>query len=176
MAGWMLLSVLPRLRIKKKHRKVACPAIEQVGYLVHLALLPFFFLARGRVTGGLRSHSSHGMGAGPLLCCLNGSRLVILPALGHIVGKRVIRIRGTEQGLDREQDRSDLEGRGPVIWIIIRNHVVVPCKEVLTLQDIETDATQAVNVRVIDLGQEADLGGCHRIVVWEEKFQPKDST
>jgi hypothetical protein len=41
----------------------------------------------------------------------------------------------------------------------------------LTLQNIEANAAQPVDVGVIDLGQEADLGGCHRVVVWQEKLE-----
>jgi hypothetical protein len=46
---------------------------------------------------------------------LDSSGLVILPALSHIVGKRVIGVRGTEEGLDGEKDSADLKGRGPVV-------------------------------------------------------------
>ena len=38
----------------------------------------------------------------------------------------------------------------------------------LTLQDIEADAAQLVDVGVVDLGQEADLRGHHRVVVCQE--------
>ena len=41
----------------------------------------------------------------------------------------------------------------------------------LTLEDIEADAAQAVDVWVVDLGEEADLGGSHRVVVWQEKLK-----
>jgi len=60
-------------------------------------------------------YSSHGVGTGPLLRCLDGSGLIVLPALSHIVGERIIRVRGSEEGLDGEEDSADLEGRGPVI-------------------------------------------------------------
>lgn len=44
----------------------------------------------------------------PLPGCRNRGLLVLLPALGNIGGERVIRVRGTEKGLDREEDGSDL--------------------------------------------------------------------
>lgn len=51
----------------------------------------------------------------PLLCSLNSSWLILLPALSNVVGERVVRVRCTKQGLDREQDCADLQGRRPVI-------------------------------------------------------------
>lgn len=57
------------------------------------------------------------MGTGPLLCCLNGSGLILLPALSHIVGERVVRVRGSEEGLDGKKDSADLESRGPVVYL-----------------------------------------------------------
>lgn len=46
----------------------------------------------------------------------------------------------------------------------------------LTLQDIQTDTTQTIDVGVIDLGQEADFGWGHRIIVWQEEFKSEDTT
>lgn len=45
-----------------------------------------------------------------------------------------------------------------------------------TLQNVQTDTTEAINVGVIDLGQEADLGRGHGIVVGQEQLEPKYST
>lgn len=69
------------------------------------------------VTWHLVSRSSHRVGASPLLGGLNGRGLVILPALGNIVGERVVGIGSTEEGLDREEDSADLERGGPVIYV-----------------------------------------------------------
>ena len=45
-----------------------------------------------------------------------------------------------------------------------------------TLQHIQADATEPVDVGVIDLRQEADFGWGHGIVVWEEEFELEDTT
>jgi hypothetical protein len=45
----------------------------------------------------------------------------------------------------------------------------------LTLQDVEADAAQPVDVWVVDLGKEADLGWGHGVVVWEEQFELEDA-
>lgn len=41
----------------------------------------------------------------------------------------------------------------------------------LTLQHIQTDPAKTVDVRVVDLGQEADLGRHHRIVLGQEQLE-----
>jgi hypothetical protein len=48
-------------------------------------------------------------------------------------------------------------------------------KTTLTLEDVEADATQSVDVGVVDLGQEAHLGRGHGIVVWEEELELEDA-
>lgn len=45
----------------------------------------------------------------------------------------------------------------------------------LTFQDIETDTAEAINVGMVDLGEEADLRGAHRIVFGEEELQTEDT-
>jgi hypothetical protein len=45
-----------------------------------------------------------------------------------------------------------------------------------TLQDIQADSAETVNVGVVDLGEEADFGRCHGIVVGQEQFQLEDTT
>lgn len=56
----------------------------------------------------------HGMGPGPLPGSGNGSLFVLLPSLGDIICERVVRVWRSKQGLDRQQDGTDLESRGPV--------------------------------------------------------------
>jgi len=46
----------------------------------------------------------------------------------------------------------------------------------LTLQHIQTDAAELVNIGVVDPGEKADLWWCHRIIVREEEFQPENAT
>jgi hypothetical protein len=53
----------------------------------------------------------------PVACCLDGSVLVLLPALGDIVGEWIIGIRCAEECLDGEEDGADLEGGRPVACV-----------------------------------------------------------
>lgn len=46
----------------------------------------------------------------------------------------------------------------------------------LTLQDVQADAAKSINVGVVDLGQEANLGWCHGVVVREEELKLEDAT
>ncbi len=52
----------------------------------------------------------------PLLRSRDSSLLILFPALRDVGSERVVRIRSTEQGLDREQDSTDLKGGRPVVW------------------------------------------------------------
>lgn len=46
--------------------------------------------------------------------------LVFLPALGYVGSQRVIGVRRTQEGLDREKNCADLEGGGPVICLHVK--------------------------------------------------------
>ena len=70
----------------------------------------------------------------PLGCSSESFLLVVDPLLGDAVVEGVVGVRGTEQGLNAKQHRADLESRGP-----------------LTLEDVEANATQLVNVGVVNL-------------------------
>lgn len=48
--------------------------------------------------------------------------------------------------------------------------------EGLTLQHVKADAAELVDVGVVDLGEETDLGGRHWVIIWEEEFEVKDAT
>lgn len=54
--------------------------------------------------------------------------------------------------------------RGTILlgWKVVRQR---------TLQDVEADTAQLVDVGVEDLGQEANLGGDHGVVVGEEELE-----
>jgi hypothetical protein len=56
--------------------------------------------------------------------------------------------------LNAQQDRADLKGRGPVV-----------------LEHIEADATESVDVRVIDASQEAYARWAHGVVVGQEELE-----
>ena len=47
---------------------------------------------------------------------------------------------------------------------------------VITLENIQADTPELVDVWVVDLGQEADLGWCHGVIVWKEELELEDST
>lgn len=44
-----------------------------------------------------------------------------------------------------------------------------------TLQDIQADTAQLVNIGVEDLGEEADLGGSHGVVIREKELKLEDA-
>lgn len=45
-----------------------------------------------------------------------------------------------------------------------------------TLQDVQADSAEAVDVGVVNLCEEADLGRSHGVVVGQEQFELEDST
>lgn len=79
-------------------------------------------------------------------------------------------------GWTAESSGSGERGTSCLAPSVVRNNAWRGKKEVLTLQHIQTDPSQTVDVRVVDLGQEADLGGSHRIVIGQEEFEPEDAT
>ena len=105
----------------------------------------------------------------PLSCGLNCRRLIFLPPLCDIVGKWIVWVRGSEQRLDGEKYCTDLECRGPVTWPM--SAAAKDSKQVPTLQDVQTDPAEFVNVGVVYLGQEADLGRSHGIVIGQEQLE-----
>lgn len=95
----------------------------------------------------------------PFLGGCNSGLLILLPALGDICSERVIRVRSTEEGLDRQEDSSDLKSGRPVI-----------------LEDIEANTTKLIDVWVENLGQESNLGRSHWIIVGEEELEAENTT
>jgi hypothetical protein len=112
---------------------------------------------------------------GPLLGCGNSLSLVLLPCLRNIVGEGVVGVRGAKESLNGEQNGANLQGRRPVAYFCQPGHSQVLYRVRLTLEDIETDATQPVDVWVVDLGQEADLGRGHGVVIGEEELELEDA-
>jgi hypothetical protein len=53
---------------------------------------------------------------------------------------------------------------------------LVLCSNGPTLQNVQADSTEAVDVWVVDFGKEADLGRGHGVVVGQEQFELEDST
>lgn len=48
-------------------------------------------------------------------------------------------------------------------------------KKILTLQDVEADTAELVDVRVVDLCQKANLGGRHGVFLGQEQLQLEDT-
>jgi len=99
------------------------------------------------------------MDTGPLLSCCYSLALVFLPALRHVSRQRVVGVGSTEECLDGQEDSSDLQGRGPVV-----------------LEHIQADPAQLVDVWMVDLGEEADLGRDHGVVVRQEELELEDAS
>lgn len=70
--------------------------------------------------------------------------------------RKTNRVRRRQEGLNREQDGPDLERRGPLVF-----------------EDVEADPTELVNVGVVDLCQEADFRGRHRVLFRQEQLEFK---
>lgn len=45
-----------------------------------------------------------------------------------------------------------------------------------TLQDIQANSSETVDVGVVDLGQESDLRGSHGVVFGQEQLKTEDAT
>jgi hypothetical protein len=52
----------------------------------------------------------------PVTSCLDGGILILLPPSCDVVGERIVRVGRAEEGLDGEEDRANLQGRGPVAY------------------------------------------------------------
>lgn len=87
------------------------------------------------------------------------SVLVFLPALGDVVGERIIGVWCAQECLDGEKDGTDLEGGRPVTCSCQFSFPSVQLL-VTTLQDVQADAAKSVNVWMVDLGEKADFGWC----------------
>lgn len=96
----------------------------------------------------------HGVAARPVLGVADGLGLVDLPQLGHVVGQGVVGVGGRQQRLDGQQHGADLQRGAPLV-----------------LEDVQADAAQPVDVRVVDLGDEAHLGRGHGVVLGQEQLQ-----
>lgn len=63
------------------------------------------------------------------------------------------------------------------LWCHLVNTVHDPNRSStrLTLQHVQTNATQSVDVGVVDFGEEANLGRRHGIVIREEELELEDA-
>lgn len=118
----------------------------------------------------------------PFLGRGNRGLFVLLPALCDVGSKRVVGVGRAEKGLDGQQNCSNLQGRGPVVFeenvsviFVISTRRFWIC-EISTFQNIETDATELVDVGVEDFCEETDLWGCHGVVFGQKQLELENAT
>ena len=87
------------------------------------------------------------------------SLFVSFVVFGDTFVKGILEVRVGHEGLNGEEDRSDLESGTPLV-----------------LEDIETDAAKLVDVRVVDLSAEKNLRRSHRVVFGEEELTVEKTT
>lgn len=97
--------------------------------------------------------------SGPFASSALVSLTVGLVQVGNLGYERVIGIWVSQHGADRKQHLGDGERRTPLIP-----------------QDVETDAAVAVNVGVVDLGGEGNLGRLEGVVGGESDGKEEDTT
>ena len=73
--------------------------------------------------------------------------------------KRIFEVGVGHKSLDGEEDRSDLEGRTPLIF-----------------EDVQTDTTELVHIGVVDLCAEKNLGRSHGVVFGKEELTVEKTT
>lgn len=78
----------------------------------------------------------------------------MFPHPSHVIVQWIIRVGSTKQGLHGQEDGSDLQGRCPFV-----------------LENVQADPSQFVNIRMVDLCDEPNLGGLQGVVEGEEELQ-----
>ena len=94
----------------------------------------------GSVPGCPQSVVLHGVDPSPVFGRVDGGVLVLPPLPRHVLIQRVVWVWRGKQSLNRQKDRSDLKGWGPLVF-----------------EDVQADPSQLVNVWVVDLGEKPDL-------------------
>ena len=94
----------------------------------------------GSVPGCPQSVVLHGVDPSPVFGRVDGGVLVLPPLPRHVLIQRVVWVWRGKQSLNRQKDRSDLKGWGPLVF-----------------EDVQADPPQLVNVWVVDLGEKPDL-------------------
>ena len=94
----------------------------------------------------------------PLLGPLDGTFLVLLPKVGDLLIQGVVEVGERHQGLDREENRSDLQSGRPLV-----------------LQDVQADSAELVDVGVVNLGSEEDLWWHHWVLLWQEELAVEET-
>lgn len=94
----------------------------------------------------------------PLLGLLDGTFLVLLPVVSDLLIQGVVQVWERHQGLDREENRPDLESGRPLV-----------------LQDVQADSAELVDVWVVDLGSEENLWWHHWVLLWQEELAVEET-
>ena len=95
--------------------------------------------------------------SGPLCGNLESVVFVFDPGTCDLFVEGVVWVGCGEEGLDGEEDGADLEGRRPPVF-----------------QHVEADPADLVDVGVVDLGKEPDLGRSHRVLLGQKQLQVED--
>ena len=95
---------------------------------------------------------------GPIFGLSGGANRVGFKVFSDRLVKRIIKVGSGKQNLDRQQDRSDLEGGAPLV-----------------LQDVEADAAQLVDVGVVNLRAEENLGWRHGVLLGQEELTVEEA-
>jgi len=95
----------------------------------------------------------------PFPCNPIGFRRVLTPLLGNLRVQWIIRIRRMKKQLNRQTHLVDLKGWTPFI-----------------LQYIQAYPSHSIDIRMVDLGEEVNLGWHHGIVLRKEKLQTEHTT
>ena len=96
---------------------------------------------------------------GPLLGPLDGTLLVSFPGIGNLLVQGIIQVGQGHQGLDGQEDGSDLKGWGPLV-----------------LENVQANSAKLVDVWVVDLGSEEDLWWNHWVLIWQEELAIKETS
>ena len=96
---------------------------------------------------------------GPFLGPLDGTLLVSFPGIGNLLVQGIIQVGQGHQGLDGQEDGSDLKGWGPLV-----------------LENVQANSAKLVDVWVVDLGSEENLWWHHWILVWQEQLAVEDAS
>ena len=91
-------------------------------------------------SSGVSSRASGGEPPRPVPRARHRALLVLAPLPRDALVERVVRVWRREQRLHRDEHGPDLQRRGPLV-----------------LEDVEADASELVDVGVVDLGEEPDL-------------------
>lgn len=95
---------------------------------------------------------------GPFTGALDRTVLIVLPVICNGLIQGIVDVWCGHERLDREQDGLDLQGGAPLV-----------------LEDVEADAAEAIDVRVVDLRAEENFRRDERVLLWQEELQVEEA-